>query len=198
MTPARRPTVTIVAGPNGAGKSTLTAGLRTRLMVPVIDPDAIARALSPDDPASVAVEAGREAIRRRDNYLATGESFIIETTLSGRTILRFMTRARQSGYTVELVFISVENAQTLIDRIAGRVAQGGHHVPEVEVRRRYARSLRNLPQAVRVAVQVMIFDNSAEGSPQLVLTLVHGRLIESASSLPLWVSTHLSAILGLP
>jgi predicted ABC-type ATPase len=116
------PTVTIVAGPNGAGKSTLTAALRARLTVPTIDPDAIARELPGD---TGGVTAGREAIRRRDQYVAAHESFLLETTLAGGAVLGFMAAVTRVGFTVDLVFISVEDVQTLIDRIAARVAQGG-------------------------------------------------------------------------
>lgn len=196
MTRRRRPTMTVVAGPNGAGKSTITVGLRAALKVPVLDPDAIARALSPDAPERAAAQAGREMIHRRDHYLAASESFIVETTLSGRTILHAIDDARRRGFRIHLIFVGVESPKTLVSRVAGRVAQGGHGMPITDIHRRYTRSMENLQRAVEMADRAAIFDNSAPGSPRRVATVLRGRVIASAHPLPAWVTTHLLAPLG--
>jgi predicted ABC-type ATPase len=98
--------------------------------LPVIDPDAIARSLHPTHPEQAAVEAGHEAIRQQARYLEAGISFVVETTLAGASMLRRMDQARQRGFAVHLIFVGTDNVQTNIDRIAVRVVQGGHHVPE--------------------------------------------------------------------
>lgn len=191
MTRGRRPTVMIVAGPNGAGKSTLTTDLRRRLPVPVIDPDAIARQLAPDALEHAAIEAGREAIRRRNRYLEASVSFIVETTLSGQSIMHLFDHARECGFRVHLVFVGVENPQMLIDRVASRVAQGGHGVPSADIFRRYTRSMHNLSHAATLADRVTIFDNSVEGTPRCVAAMARGRITWRTQAIPSWVVTHL-------
>lgn len=151
MSDAARPTLTIIAGPNGSGKSTLTRALLGTTRVPVIDPDAIARGIHPDAPEQAALEAGREALHRRQRYLAHGESFAVETTISGNAMLRLMEEARRRGYALQLVFICTDRAEINIARVQQRVAQGGHNVPAEDVRRRYERSLRNLQRAIDTA-----------------------------------------------
>lgn len=47
-----------------------------------------------------------------------------------------------------------------IDRVAQRVDQGGHHIPEEDIRRRYQTSMENLPKAMRLADRTIIYDNS--------------------------------------
>lgn len=136
-------TLTIIAGPNGAGKSTFTRAIQEALEVPVIDPDREARLLQPDKPEAAALAGGRQAIKRARAYLANNQSFTVETTLSGNTYLRIMAEAKRKGWQVALICIGVDNVQTSIERVAQRVAAGGHNVPEEDIRRRYTRSLAN-------------------------------------------------------
>jgi predicted ABC-type ATPase len=195
VTGGERPTLTVIAGPNGAGKSTLTASLHDSLRVPVIDPDAIARSLRPAAPEQAAMEAGREVIRRQIQYLESGTSFALETTLAGTSMLRYMEQARQRGFGVHLIYIGIDNVQTTIDRIAERVARGGHHVPAPDVRRRYTRSMRNLARAIERADHATIIDNSSDQGPREVLTIDMGRITAQVQDLPAWVTSYLGAIL---
>jgi predicted ABC-type ATPase len=88
-----QPLLIVVAGPNGSGKSTLTAsGLAGD--APVIDPDAIARSLNPDNPAAAAVSAGKEALSQQQDAIENKQTFAVETTLSGNGPLRLMEQAQ--------------------------------------------------------------------------------------------------------
>ena len=184
---APKPTLTIIAGSNGAGKSTLTRATQEALQVPVIDPDLEARKLRPDDPEAAAISGGRQAIKRARAYLANYESFAVETTLSGNTYLRMMAQAKQKGWRVNLIYVGVNNVQTSIERVAQRVAAGGHNVPEEDILRRYARSLANLLVAIQQADNTSIFDNSTRKGYRKVLTIENGRVTEQASDLPEWI-----------
>lgn len=196
MTGGPRPTLTVIAGPNGSGKSTITALTLARLLVPIVDPDAIARELRPDAPEQAAVEAGREALKRQTAYVEGDASFIVETTLSGAGVLRLMERARRQGFAVHLLFVAIDDVQTNIERIAGRVTRGGHHVPDEDVRRRYERSMENLGRAIELADRAVITDNSSEQGPRDVLVIDNGRIIEQAQDLPAWVTTHLGPFIA--
>ena len=98
-----------------------------------------------------------------------------------------MAEAKQKGWQVNLIYVGVDNVQTSIKRVAQRVAQGGHNVPEEDIRRRYARSLANLPAALRQADRTTIFDNSTEAGHQPVLIIENGIVTEQARDLPEWL-----------
>lgn len=196
MTANARPTLTVIAGPNGSGKSTFTRTTHTDSQAPIIDPDAIAREIDPVAPEQAAVAAGREALKRQAAYIKRGLSFIVETTLAGNGPLRQMEQARQHGFDVRLIFIATDNARINIDRIVGRVARGGHFVPDEDVQRRYARSLQNLTRAIELVDHATIIDNTLEQGPRIVLKINAGHITEQAEDLPAWVMTYLGTFIA--
>lgn len=131
-----KPVMTVFAGTNGAGKSTLTKQLVGQIGE-VIDPDAIAKGINPENPESVSPSAGRETIKRVQECIRTGISFSIETTLSGKNAIRQMEQAKAAGFEVNLYYVGLENVEYHISRVEMRVAQGGHNIPEEDIRRRY-------------------------------------------------------------
>jgi len=130
--------------------------------ITVLDPDAIARTIQPISVGTSAIAAGREVLYQANEHLASGQSFAIETTLSGKLYLKMMSRARQLGYENTVIYIGTSSVDINLARIQQRVLVGGHDVPEDDVRRRYERSLRNLPIALRLADNAILFDNSQE------------------------------------
>ena len=56
------PQILVVGGPSGSGKTTFVREAIRNTGLPYIGADEIADRLKPDDPASVAVAAGREFI----------------------------------------------------------------------------------------------------------------------------------------
>ena len=182
------PHLWVFAGPNGAGKSTLVAKyLRQRL--PIVNPDVIAVGLGGGGPnTSAAIEAGKIAIRQRAALLEAGESFAIETTLSGKSEIRLLHDAGLAGYKVNLVYVGVKSAQVSERRVAHRVARGEHFVPNEDIVRRYPRSMENLSVAMRLADRTWIVDNT--GRPfQLLMIREHGATKIVARMLPQWVLT---------
>ena len=170
-----KPSFTVVAGPNGSGKSTITRWNRELLaQFPIIDPDAIARTIQVNSKASSALAAGREALQRAEKYWEERHSFAVETTLSGHNYLQMMLDARERGFDVALIYVGTSDPSINVARVANRVSLGGHDVPEVDIRRRYERSLLNLPIAVARADMSIIFDNSSPDGYQLVAVFEHG------------------------
>lgn len=165
MSEPQPPVMVVVAGSNGAGKSSLTTLTGLGSGMPVLDPYAIARALRPDAPHLAAMQAGREALRLQQAYLAERRSFAVETTLSGSANLRLIVEARDQGFGVELLYVGVEDVRIALDRIAMRVARGRHDIPPEDVRRRYTRSLGHLRAAIPLSDRVRLIDNTAEGAP---------------------------------
>lgn len=151
MNTQSQPTVVIVCGPNGAGKSTLApALLASILQVPVyLNADSIAMGLGEIGGSNTAVGllAGRLMLKRIRELMAARKSFAFETTLASRSFASWLSVARQQqGYRVELLFLALASEEQAIRRVLGRVAEGGHAVPEDIIRRRFIRGLKNFFQ----------------------------------------------------
>lgn len=133
------PQLVVVGGPNGCGKTTFARHYAKAESLPYLGADDIAFALAPLDPASVRVRAGREFSLRLDAAIAANHSLVIESTLAGASLSRTIAAARSAGYEVTLILVFLDSVELCLHRIAERVAQGGHDVPEVDVRRRFQR-----------------------------------------------------------
>lgn len=180
------PTLTVIAGPNGSGKSTLTRSVHFEGRDRLLDPDAVARGLNPMNPSAAAIAAGRELLKRTADYLNRRVSFSVETTLSSRGRVDLIREAKSRGYEVRPVFVGVDSPERCIARIRNRAAQGGHFVPDDDVRRRYSRSIANAAQAVQPADIARFYDNSGNGA-RLILVANAGAVIWQADPLPEWV-----------
>jgi len=170
MEPAS-PLVVVIAGPNGAGKSTTAPRLlRGALAVgEFVNADPIAQGLSAFRPQSVALAAGRVMLARLRTLAAARESFAFETTLASRTFAPWLRALRGGGFRVHLAFLSLPSADLAVARVAERVRQGGHDVPEDVIRRRFAMGLSNFFSIFEpVADSWQMFDNSEIGGPRLI------------------------------
>ena len=165
------PRLTIIAGANGCGKSTFTRRSSFVYDIPLLDPDAIGKALQPTIPGTSAVAAARHVLIAAQEHIHKRESFAVETTLSGQGYLRMMIDAWARNFEVVLVYIGTENVELNLARIRDRVLTGGHDVPELDVRRRYTRSFENLPAAISRADHTILFDNSSEEGYRLIAVL---------------------------
>lgn len=142
----------ILAGANGSGKSTISKVLLPTEHIVYVNPDDIARELNPSDPSAARIEAGKETLRRIDLLLEKGDSFAIESTLSGNMYVKVLERAKSLGYETTIAYVFVDSPEVCIARIAARVQSGGHFVPDEDVRRRYVRSKENF---VRVYIPLV-------------------------------------------
>jgi len=157
--------IIIIAGPNGAGKTTFARSfLPAEAQCPrFINADLIAAGLSPFAPEAAALKAGRLMLKEIAECVRRGVSFAFETTLSGLSYLAQIRQWRAQGYHVSLFFLRLPDAETAIARVAERVRQGGHDIPEAVIRRRFAAGLRNLDQAYKPVVDTWaIYDNVGE------------------------------------
>ncbi|MCG3186401.1 MAG: hypothetical protein IOMNBAOH_00958 [Rhodocyclaceae bacterium] len=155
--------VIIIAGPNGAGKTTFAREfLPNEAGCPqFVNADLIAAGLAPFAPETAAVQAGRLMLAEMDRHFAAGHSFAFETTLAGRGYLRHIRRWQQAGYRVKLIFLRLDSPDEAIARVAQRVRQGGHDVPEATIRRRFGAGLKNFVHLYAPAVNAwMLYDNA--------------------------------------
>jgi predicted ABC-type ATPase len=151
----------MVAGPNGAGKTTLTKALRLRGidLGEYINPDDIAEELQGSYEARVA-RAQALADLRREACIAAGRSFSFETVMSHPSKIDTLERAKAAGFFVQLFFVGIDDPRTSIDRVASRVAQGGHDVPLDRIVPRWHRTMGLLARAIATAHRSFVFDNS--------------------------------------
>jgi predicted ABC-type ATPase len=162
--------VIIIAGPNGAGKTTfardfLPAEAHT---LKFINADLIAAGFAPFNPESAAIKAGRLMLEEIDECVLAGQSFAFETTLSGIGYVRKIKLWRQLGYQVKLWFLALPSAEVAISRVAVRVAQGGHNIPESVIRRRFTSGLENFHRAYKDVVDSWALYDSYIHPPKLV------------------------------
>ena len=162
--------IIIIAGPNVAGKTTFA-----RSFLPVeaqcsrfINADLIAAGLSPFAPEAAAIRAGRLMLEEIAICVQRGESFAFETTLAGLSYLRHIRDWRARSFHVALFFLRLPDMDTAIARVASRVRQGGHDIPEMVIRRRFAAGLRNLEQVYNAAVDSWAVYDNGGNEPILV------------------------------
>jgi predicted ABC-type ATPase len=156
----------IIAGPNGAGKTTFATEFLPHEAgcVNFVNADLIAAGLSPFNPDLAAIRAGRFLLREIDEHVRAREDFAFETTLSGRGYARRIQQWQGLGYIVKLVFLRLPNVEAAIQRVATRVAQGGHDVPEHVIRRRFVGGWTNFENVYRPLVNTWaVYDNSGDG-----------------------------------
>ena len=114
------------------------------------------------------MQAGRLMLRLIDRYVGSGESFALETTLSGRSYARMIPNWQAQGYRVRLIFLRLPNADMAIDRVRIRVMQGGHNIPEDVIRRRFDAGIRNFQQVYRDIVDEWALYDTSKASPALI------------------------------
>lgn len=138
-------TLYIIAGCNGAGKTTAAYTILPDIWQcqEFVNADEIARGLSPFNPESVAIQAGRLMLERIEILLEQGVSFAIETTLATRSYVQLVRKAQAKGYCVQLLFFWLNSPEVAIQRVARRVAEGGHDIPKEVIKRRYYAGIRN-------------------------------------------------------
>lgn len=162
--------IVIIAGPNGAGK-TLFARLflaHGSGQLDFINADLIARGLSPLAPELAAIQAGKAMLREIASRVAQGQSFALETTLSGLNYARAIPRWRALGYYVSLVFLRLPTPDLAVARVKARAAQGGHDLPEDVIRRRFDAGWRNFKNIYKQLADSWILYDNAGQAPQLV------------------------------
>ncbi len=134
--------VIIVGGANGSGKTTFAKEFLEKLAYNFINADEIAKELSPEDISKAQISAGKEFFQRITECTKTGKSFMLESTLSGNYLKRIITKLKSQDYKVTILFVFLDSPETCVNRVKLRVRKGGHHVPDIDVRRRYERCNR--------------------------------------------------------
>jgi len=160
----------IIAGSNGAGKTTFaTKFLPEYAKCPnFINADLIAKGLSPFEPRMAALKAGKIVLQQIREFSGRGLDFGFETTLSGKSYAKLLEELKGKGYKLHLFYLWIPNTKLAIERIRGRVLEGGHNIPDIDVLRRFTRSISNFFSLYRPLLTTwMMFDNSGQ-KPELI------------------------------
>lgn len=168
------PKLYIIAGCNGAGKTTASYTVLPEMLgcKEFVNADEIAKGLSPFNPESVAIEAGRLMLQRMDDLLSEGSDFAFETTLSTRSYVKFIERTQAKGYFVTLLYFWLPTPEQAIERVATRVREGGHNIPSDVIRRRYANGIKNLTALyIPLCNYWAIYDNSSADEQIRIIAL---------------------------
>jgi predicted ABC-type ATPase len=168
------PQAVILAGPNGSGKSTCAVALLSQFMR-FINADMIAQEMSGIASTGADIGAGRVLLDRVDSLTEARFDFAIETTLATRTLSERVLQWRRIGYQVHLIFMYLPSADLSVYRVAARVRDGGHDVPEQTIRRRYRVGLKHFFQVYSPIVDTWrMYDNSSGDQPELVASGSNG------------------------
>ena len=153
----------IIAGCNGAGKTTASFNILPDLLNcrEFVNADEIARGLSPFQPESVSIEAGRLMLKRINELIKTRQDFSFETTLATKTFVHTIEQARSNRYHISLIFFWLDSTELAKDRVRKRVSEGGHNIEDDVIERRYRAGIKNLFQIYSNKVDsLFIYDNS--------------------------------------
>jgi predicted ABC-type ATPase len=187
------PVLHLIAGPNGAGKSTLydlVIGPVTKLEF--VNADLLAAREWPEDAAAHAYDASRLAAEHRAELLAARTSFVTETVFSHASKIDLVRAAAEAGYLVCLRVVLVPE-DLAVARVANRVANDGHEVPEEKVRSRYARLWSLVAEAIALVDEATVYDNSSAATPFRVVASFERGVAVAKPAWPGWTPKELRA-----
>jgi len=184
-----RPIFWIIAGPNGSGKSSAYQNADIEAFarsVWIINPDELAARIQDVEGLSLGA-ANLQAVQRIEAWLEASirayQTVGVETVLSTGKYRRLVIEAKAHKFEVRLTYVILESAELSIERVALRVAKGGHAVPRDKIVERYKRSLDQLPWFLEQADQASIYDNS-EARPKLIGSKRKGTITLDPGALP--------------
>lgn len=147
------PEIIVFAGPNGSGKSTITK--LAKIIEPYINADDIKKTNYCTD-----IEAAQIAEKMREQAIEENKSFTFETVMSTDRNLKLLQRAKEKGYFIRCIYVLTSDVNINVYRVMSRERNGGHGVPEEKIRSRYKKALDLIPEIVKVADVMHVYDNS--------------------------------------
>lgn len=154
-----------------------------------VNADEIARGLSPFQPEKVSIEAGKIMLRRINDLIEQQQHFAFETTLSTRSFVGLIRKAKSADYNVNIIFYWLDSVELAKERVRIRVAEGGHNIPTETIIRRYFAGIRNFIHLYKaIADYWLLIDNSTITPEIIAESKEHGET--QIASPAKWVAFH--------
>ena len=191
----KKPELIVIAGPNGSGKTSVTQKFLHHEWAEgtlYINPDEVAKDVFGDWNSQEAVlKAANYCADLREKCLKEKISFVFETVFSAEDKIKFLIRAKETGFLIRLFFISTAHPTINASRIAKRVMAGGHDVPITKIISRYNKSIENCAAVAHIVDRLYVYDNSVEDvDAKLQFRLSEGKLAKMyVDELPEWTKT---------
>lgn len=185
---------TLFAGVNGAGKTSIYKSVfyNEEYIGKRINTDEMVARIGSWKDNNLQIKAGREAVKMIDYYIKNDISFHQETTLSGKSIIKNINKAKEKGFFVVMNYIGLENSKIAKERVKFRVSKGGHGIPDEVIEKRYTESLLNLKDVINICDEVNIYDNTNEFIQ--LINIKNGILIWRDKIMPQWANTILKQL----
>ena len=158
-----RKEIIIIAGANGVGKTTFARAFLREYDYEFLNADEIATSLSAENPSAKKISTGKLFFQRLNESVEKNKSLLIESTLSGHYLEKFLKNLKDENYQIRIIFLFADSPEILIERIAERVKKGGHFVPDEDVRRRFVRGKRNFCETYKDLADSWSLIYNAEG-----------------------------------
>jgi predicted ABC-type ATPase len=168
----------LIVGPNGAGKSMFAQEILARQLPGIlfVNADLIALERWPGDSEGHAYDAAKIAEATRSALIGNDRQFIAETVFSHPSKLALIEQAQAAGFYVALHVLMVPE-DLAVARVATRVENGGHSVPENKIRERYQRVWPQVTVAAAKVQSATFWDNSTLDGPDQVAEFANGQLL---------------------
>lgn len=169
-----KPEIVILVGGNGSGKTTYYNTFLAKFGLPFINADIIAKKQFGDQAEARSSDAAKIAEDTRNRLMDARESFCFETVFSHVSKVDFLVQAKAVGYRIKMVAIYTESFDLNVARVAQRVDEGGHSVPEEKIRERIPRTYRHIGAALEHCDEFVLLDNSSFETPYVVKLVKKG------------------------
>ncbi len=164
------------------------------------NPDEAARQIRAANAGMTQAEANgvawHQGKRLLERAIAGGLDFAFESTLGATTIPALLAKAAALGIEVRVWYVGLSSPELHIARVRARVANGGHDIPEADIRRRWETGRLNIIRLLPKLTELRVYDNSGEADPAtgaspapvLVLHVRRGKIVapRDLSRTPTW------------
>ena len=170
----------VMAGTNGAGKSSAA-----RFIIPegvdCFNPDQMIKAFHKKNEAAKNLDAWKHVVKEIKSHINGEKSFAFETTLSDKTVTNKLKTAKQNGFEVNIIYVSLDTVETHYKRVKNRVSNGGHDILKDVITRRFNSRAKYLSEAIAIADKILIINNTV--SFQKIAYIEQEKIIYQASNI---------------
>ena len=182
------PTLIVIAGCNGSGKSSFSNALTPGHITP-FDYDKVfletyKSLISFELQATMAHNMARRKLEEStERSIAEQMDFCYETNFDS-TPMYWPDHFKEQGYKRKMIFFCLDSFEEAKRRVSIRVENGGHHVPDNEIQRRFTAGYQNLDRYYAQFDAIHLLNSSFyDQEPQHIMSLSNG-MVNTVSEIP--------------